>query len=731
MRQYLLNHRVKCPGNPGIVSRMSVLGILIALIALSPGSVSACSDTNCPPPLTALIGDTSALGCADGVGNAILNPYNDSRINLLLAMTRPAQNQAIGNTNGFNWDFASNPIKSPFYITAFEFSDDKEDDRKDHEEFVKLLGRLGIKDSAPKLNPGRTDSDSAIPDLPFLAQRALKIDKIIQSDTALSNQDRNNILRFLLKAGPRKVSANSRDYFDYITAANAFHESSYDNAKRQFSKLANAKTAWVKEASVYNLIRIEILKTQMESTDRYGFFEISKANKAQAKKILLAIDRYLGEYPKGLYFNSARDLKRRAYWLLQDSKNLVTCYGEAADTVHDKNDFSEAADLAMEIDRIYLFDNLNQTAWNSPAIAAAQILIRLRKPKPNINKDSPYNPVRLEEIKLHKKDFEKHGQLSLYKYLLTAYAFFKDEKYEEVLRQTEDWRDNLSQGDYAAFSRAALRAHALDKLKRWQDAAYLLGELRKIAPSPLLKDHFELAQAQNLETSGNRRKIVEPDSIIQSPVLRRRLLRSAADTQLLEYVLDQKHTTREEKSIALATLLQKELFSKRYKSLLDHQKRYAALQLNDIDGLNILRNETINSPDHFACPKWSEVLEDLSGGKAASHALLCVGERLRTLEDNGIELPQPYTNELGNSDDGFKNKNLTRLPLYLSVIDDPSADYDDKAFALRRLLYCFATSGYNHCGTEDIPVEKRKAWFHQLKSQYGKSVWARKQKYYW
>jgi hypothetical protein len=44
---------------------------------------------------------------------------------------------------------------------------------------------------------------------------------------------------------------------------------------------------------------------------------------------------------------------------------------------------------------------------------------------------------------------------------------------------------------------------------------------------------------------------------------------------------------------------------------------------------------------------------------------------------------------------------------------------------------CYAPSGYNDCGGEDVDKAVRKAWFQQLKRDYPGSVWAKSLKYYW
>ena len=65
------------------------------------------------------------------------------------------------------------------------------------------------------------------------------------------------------------------------------------------------------------------------------------------------------------------------------------------------------------------------------------------------------------------------------------------------------------------------------------------------------------------------------------------------------------------------------------------------------------------------------------------------------------------------------------------MIADAKAPQDERSYALFRAVNCFATSGYNHCGSEEIPKAERQRWFLTLKKQYAQSPWAQQQKYYW
>ena len=37
----------------------------------------------------------------------------------------------------------------------------------------------------------------------------------------------------------------------------------------------------------------------------------------------------------------------------------------------------------------------------------------------------------------------------------------------------------------------------------------------------------------------------------------------------------------------------------------------------------------------------------------------------------------------------------------------------------------------NECGDADVPQSQRRAWFQQLKRDYGSSSWAQTLRYYW
>ena len=69
--------------------------------------------------------------------------------------------------------------------------------------------------------------------------------------------------------------------------------------------------------------------------------------------------------------------------------------------------------------------------------------------------------------------------------------------------------------------------------------------------------------------------------------------------------------------------------------------------------------------------------------------------------------------------------------LYASIIADPAAPAADKAYAYYRAIRCYAPSGNNTCGGEEVDESQRKAWFNTLKRQFPNTKWAKELQYYW
>jgi hypothetical protein len=91
----------------------------------------------------------------------------------------------------------------------------------------------------------------------------------------------------------------------------------------------------------------------------------------------------------------------------------------------------------------------------------------------------------------------------------------------------------------------------------------------------------------------------------------------------------------------------------------------------------------------------------------------------------------PPVTDLGGAGSLFPVTNYSRLDGYIKVIANHQAERDARAYALYRAVECYASSGYNGCGKQEIPQSTRKQWFQTLHKEYPDSVWTKSLKYYW
>jgi hypothetical protein len=91
----------------------------------------------------------------------------------------------------------------------------------------------------------------------------------------------------------------------------------------------------------------------------------------------------------------------------------------------------------------------------------------------------------------------------------------------------------------------------------------------------------------------------------------------------------------------------------------------------------------------------------------------------------------PKADELGGTASLFPGRVTPRAGLYDTIIADPAAGANEKAYALYRAVNCYAPNGNNSCGGPDAAKSQRQAWFQRLKRDYPASEWATKLRYYW
>jgi hypothetical protein len=288
-----------------------------------------------------------------------------------------------------------------------------------------------------------------------------------------------------------------------------------------------------------------------------------------------------------------------------------------------------------------------------------------------------------------------------------------------------------------------LRGMALEAVKD-RNALGFWAQMLPGATQAFQRPVLELAIAYHHERAGTVSKVFDADSPVHYPFLREVLLAKIADAALLRKQAKDTNAPPRERDIALFTLLYKEATRGRAADFLNdlslvppNAPQVGYFAIDDTMGaepqsvpLGLFTQAKKNGD--YACPALRETEAHLAKEADNPTALLCLGDFLLA---NGMSVSnvdmQPPSEDLGGTPSLFTGGPYVRMQAYQSVLANPRAGADDKAYALYRAVKCYAPSGNNDCGGKDVPVAQRKAWFLRLKHDYPSSRWARELKYYW
>ena len=678
-----------------------------------------------------------------GSNIAILVPSNDTRVNLLLLMAdmQRGKNQAMlaGNSAGhpesplFSWDMMAGRFDPPEGMDAQ--ANGNSSAQNDGGKCPATNGEARFLEAIKaehRLAPGEQDALVA-------ARKALRPNCLgDEAEKAIAN------------AAKAAKTAPGKAFAQYLQGALYFWQSNYDKAASIFVSLSNADSPWVKEISLYMVGRTIINRAQMNAFDEYGSFKQDwKADPRLIADADTALDSYLRAYPKGDYASSARGLKRRGYWLGGMTDKLVAEYGVLLAMAESDRNVSDT-DLVQEIDNKLLLLPVAiatgeqtqstrdlSTLTHDPAMLAVFDLYWMRMPETG---QSGFQPLARAVLEAQKPYFA--GQMPLYEYLLATYAFYVEKKPADVLRLIPDAARQRT-FSYLQFSRQMLRGMALEAVKD-RNALGFWVQMLPGATQAFQRPVLELAIAFHHERAGTVSKIFEADSPVHYPFLREVLLAKVADAALLRKQAKDANAPQHERDIALFTLLYKEATRGRAADFLNdlslvppNAPQDGYFTIDDTMGaekppvpLGLFTQAKKNGD--YGCPALRETEARLAKEADNPTALLCVGDFLLV---NGWTISnldiQPPSEDLGGSRSLFPGAPYGRMQVYQSVLANPRASADDKAYALYRAVKCYAPSGNNDCGGKDMPVVQRKAWFLRLKHDYPSSRWARELKYYW
>ncbi|MEI7376146.1 hypothetical protein [Dickeya chrysanthemi] len=518
----------------------------------------------------------------------------------------------------------------------------------------------------------------------------------------------------------------------YLTNATAFYEGQLDQADNGFQQLLQASQPWVAETARYMLIRVSINQAMKDAQDEYNMFDPRKMDKAAGQQAIQRINDYLKQYPQGKYVDSAEGLYRRAEWVSGDTAALAGRFSKALASANSVNQLQA---ISNEIDNKLLEDNRFVASADTPILMLVQDIKRLRSPDGWMTLPA----LTQEELTRQQPLFEAAGMQDAFSYLQAAFQYYQLRDDAAVLK-TLPMTTAQDISDVTVFSSQVLRGLAMQRQKQWDDTEAHWRHLLMLKTTYTQQQYLQLALAQTLVDSGHPERVFTPESPVKNLRFRSAILKVSADADLLHRQTGPQQTP-EERAIALHTLLTKQLTHRDYAGFLKDSallKTIAPLKSTENmswneEDLTVFGWDGSDTEEGYECPTLQETATTLSQNARDAHALNCLGEFvLRT--GNGVGFDWGESNMLNGLTDAaahYPGQEFNRLDNYMQVIADAKAPPEDKSYALYRAIYCYAPSGYNDCGSQDIGKETRKAWFRQLKTEFKGSQWARQLKYYW
>ncbi|WP_443699167.1 outer membrane assembly lipoprotein YfiO [Pseudomonas sp.] len=674
-----------------------------------------------------------------------LSPGNDSRTNLrLLLADKKAAPLAPNALSEDDLSQGFGPVPFPVYrlvpITATPAEPDSTPHASPSAELDTLLQPLGLKRDEYKsagtdfLNGEGSrcrsnDDDSATAfirqvikaDMPA-AERELLVKARLQLLTACSWEGQ--------VVDAQQIQSTEGELLrTYLQAAADFYSGRFSDAERGFAGASSSHLPWLKETALYMTARTSLNQAQADAFDEYGMPQLEHVDKSALSDAEAGFLGYLKTYPQGDYVASARGLLRRVYWLADDHAKLAEAYAWQLTQATDAQRNVSVDELVAEADLKLLM--VNGKAVKNPMILLVSDLMLMRA----------HTPPTLTRADLDGQKAVFADEPALFDYLQAAYALYVEHQPDSALKHLP--QDVPSNPDYFAFSQQTLRGLALEAKQDWKAAEKLWLQLLPLAKQPLQRDQLELALAMNYERSGQLAKVFAADSPISAKHVRYILLRNSAGPDLLRQQIAQAHDPLERQT-AQFVLLYKDLLRGQFATFDDDLKQLPASAPDDKLGtslgyvysagqtLKLFQWNGDKAESGYACPSIAQTAATLQNDAKNPHGLNCFGEFILRNNLDSMPLEQARAaGSLGSTPSDFKGDTFSRLDGYQQVIGNPKAPKADKAYALFRALNCYAPSGYNSCGGEDVTPAVRKAWFRQLKTGFADTQWGKSLQYYW
>jgi hypothetical protein len=526
---------------------------------------------------------------------------------------------------------------------------------------------------------------------------------------------------------PREIaSTTGKAFATYLQAATDFYSGRFVEASKGFTLLADNPNEWLKDTALYMIGRTELNLAQ-EKAFEYGELRPERVDVAAARRAESAFRNYVDNYPYGVYSNTATGLLRRVHWLTRDNDKLAADYEAQLLAPSGNRPAYEA--LVREADLKLITPNT--TAVKSPMIAAVNDLMWMR--------EGSDNTLSKAGLMAQKDTFAEHPEL--FNYLQAAFALYVENNPVSALQLLPDAIP--AELNYLAFSQQMLRGLALEANQDSKDAQALWLQLMPLAKLPLQHEQLQLALAMSYERDEQLARVFAADSPIKAEKVRYILLSKAADADLLRQQVPL-GASDTERNTALFVLLYKDLMRSQFAAFGEDLKQLPEIPsaeklsyslgyvYDQGQALTLFRWQGDKAESGYVCPSIADTAATLDKDAMNPRSLNCMGEFILRNSLDSMPLDEARSADvLGGTAPGFAGQVFSRHSAYQTVIANPKADHEDKAYALFRAINCYAPSGNNGCGGKAVEPSVRKAWFKQLKGGFADTRWGKSLQYYW
>lgn len=512
-------------------------------------------------------------------GTPTFNPENDSRDNLLRLLSQeksfalPVQSMPADITRSRDFYFAyhpqwdeatSQPAAAPASAADSPLS--------------RQMAELNI--SADEINvndaelenrhvSNNTESVSAF-FAALLADSTLTAEQrqaLAQARTGLLSGATREQIESSLATLPADSPAQS--YKNYLAAAASFYAGDYASAERDFTQLAKSERPWLAETAQYMLMRAALNKSSQNSVGEYGDFDIAKINREDATQAQTQAQAYLQRYPQGLYADSARGMLRRINWYLQAWPQLAGLYEQ---TLQQSADARQLREIVIEYDNVYGMAFYEQSVVeafpDAPLVSYIELLRALRL-------DNNSKPTLTQaQLDASKPVFEQSQKLPLWRDLQLN-LWLATENYAAIIQAVTP-AQKLAVHDTLAFSEQVLYGEALMGQKNWSAARDFWLQLLKLSQDNEQQQYVQAKLAATLVYSGDVAAVFAPESAVTNLRFRSQILKTQASPELLRQQAIH-GPNNEERTIALHTLLVRDLTENRFGDWLNDRKLASAI----------------------------------------------------------------------------------------------------------------------------------------------------------